>query len=239
MRILNVLSCLLDYPEENVWEAKSELLEEIKASKKLSPAQQDVLCSFVDSYFSMDLLDAQELYCQTFDVGHTTSLLIFEHIHGDSRDRGQAMVDLLSHYHEAGLTVDSKQLPDYLPLFLEFIAHQPEEEGMTWLSDIATILRLLEIRLEKKESIYKDIFSVLFALSNCQVDDQPLYQQVENEPQETDAAALDKIWEEEQVLFQADALCPSTSDQKLSSSKAGQQTPVYYIDMNEDKRSRV
>jgi nitrate reductase molybdenum cofactor assembly chaperone len=89
---------------------------------------------------AQDPLDAQAAYSELFDRGRATSLLLFEHVHGESRDRGQAMVDLMAQYERHGLLLDSRELPDHLPLYLEYLAQLPEEEALGGLQDVAPIL---------------------------------------------------------------------------------------------------
>ena len=85
-----------------------------------------MLQGFVDGWLGGALLDRQSEWCETFDRGCATSLLLFEHVHGESRDRGRAMVDLLAQYEQAGLLLNCRELPDYLPLYLEYLSLQPE-----------------------------------------------------------------------------------------------------------------
>ncbi|QIQ21691.1 nitrate reductase molybdenum cofactor assembly chaperone [Zophobihabitans entericus] len=237
MKSLMIISCLLEHPTKEIWQAKDELLTEVATCDELSVEQKHQLMSFIQTYLSMPLLEAQSLYCETFDLGQVTSLLIFEHVHGDSRERGQAMVELMNHYQQAGLMLhDQKQLPDYLPLFLEFIAQLPVDKQPSWLHGIATVIRLLEMRLEKKESIYQSLFTLLFALSATQVDEPTLQQQVAQEEVSYTPQMLDKIWQEEQILFQAGSSC---QDNIAAKNRNYMQAPVYYIDMDEDKRSRA
>ncbi len=104
-------------------------------------------------------------------TGGATSLLLFEHVHGESRDRGQAMVDLLNQYEQHGLVLDSRELPDHLPLYLEYLAQLPESEAIGGLQDIAPILALLCARLQQRESRYAVLFEQLLKLANSAVDE--------------------------------------------------------------------
>ncbi|WP_268594516.1 nitrate reductase molybdenum cofactor assembly chaperone, partial [Escherichia coli] len=96
-----------------------------------------------------------------FDRGRATSLLLFEHVHGESRDRGQAMVDLMAQYRAAGLEIDSRELPDFLPLYLEYLASRSAAQAREGLQDIAPILALLGARLQQRESPYAVLFDLL------------------------------------------------------------------------------
>lgn len=100
----------------------------------------------------MDPLDARAQYSELFDRGRATSLLLFEHVHGESRDRGRAMVDLLAQYEQHGLQLNSRELPDHLPLYLG-TAQLPQSEAVEGLKDIAPILALLSARLQQRETV--------------------------------------------------------------------------------------
>lgn len=117
----------------------------------------------------MDPLDAQAQYSELFDRGRATSLLLFEHVHGESRDRGQAMVDLLAQYEQHGLQLNSRELPDHLPLYLS-TAQLPQSEAVEGLKDIAPILALLSARLQQRESRYAVLFDLLLKLANTAID---------------------------------------------------------------------
>ncbi|WP_392566343.1 nitrate reductase molybdenum cofactor assembly chaperone [Utexia brackfieldae] len=233
MRSLTILSYLIDYPDQTLWDMSAPLIEAIEKSADFTSAQKQSLVKFIETYLAMDLLDAQEQYHATFDVGSSTSLLLFEHIHGDSRERGQAMVDLLVQYEQSGLTITENQLPDYLPLFLEYAAHLPTEEAIHWLKQIAVIIRLLALRLAKRESEYEILFNLLFELSGEQADEVSLQNKIMNEQADNTPQALDTIWQEEQVLFNAGSACDSSVAQPLQTQS---KTSTYYVNVGEDKR---
>ncbi len=121
---------------------------------------------------------------------------MFEHVHGESRDRGQAMVDLAALYETTGLEIAARELPDYVPLFLEFLATRPLDEARALLADAAPILSALETRLADRGSPYAAVFAALRALAGA--DQRPS----DGQPSEPDGlAALDAAWEEEAVRF--------------------------------------
>ena len=130
-------------------------------------------------------------------------------MHGESRDRGQAMVDLLAQYRADGLELDSKELPDYLPLYLEYLACKTAEDARQGLEDIAPILALLAARLVERQSPYADLFSALLALSGTAIQPDALRPQVAQEARDDTPAALDAVWEEEQVKFLGEQGCAS------------------------------
>lgn len=195
MKSLKLISVLLDYPQDSLWEHASE----IHAACQELPlaAQRQALADFVDALFAQDPLAAQSRWIETFDRGRSMSLLMFEHIHGESRDRGQAMVDLLENYQRQGYELDSKELPDYLPLLLEFLSLRPASEARDWLHHLAHIIALLAARAEQRESPYALLFRLLCELAGSEVQlNTPL-----DEPRDDTAEAMDAVWEEEQVRF--------------------------------------
>lgn len=122
MQILKIIALLTEYPDETLWENREEALSLI---------EQDLpaLLPFARQHLDAALLDKQAEWCEVFERGRATSLLLFEHVHAESRDRGQAMVDLMSQYEKAGLQLDCRELPDYLPLYLEYLSLVTDDEA--------------------------------------------------------------------------------------------------------------
>ena len=119
---LKVIARLLDYPEQVLFDHQQALIEALEPASELDLHHSAQLILFIRRLCARPLLDVQADYCELFDRGRATSLLLFEHVHGESRDRGQAMVDLMAQYRAAGLEIDSRELPDFLPLYLEYLA---------------------------------------------------------------------------------------------------------------------
>ena len=132
---LVIVSRLLEYPDAALWQHQQELFDAIASSEKLAPEDAHKLSVFLRDLTAQDVLDAQSRYSELFDRGRATSLLLFEHVHGESRDRGQAMVDLMAQYERHGLQLDSRELPDHLPLYLEYLAQLPEAEARGGLQE--------------------------------------------------------------------------------------------------------
>lgn len=204
MKSLTVIARLMDYPSAELMDARWEMINFVREEKSLSPEVQESLVAFIDQLCTTDLMDAQEAYVATFDRGRAMSLLLFEHVHGESRDRGQAMVDLMAEYEKAGLHLDARELPDYLPLFLEFLSTRETPEIVQWLQSIAHILALLAERLQQRDSGYASLFDALLGISDTQVDRQELAEKVATEERDDTPEALDKVWEEEMVQFIGD-----------------------------------
>jgi len=245
MKILGLLSRLIDYPNDELYFHKADISEYIISNEHLCNADKNALTAFVNQRFTDSLLDWQSDYDGLFERGRSLSLLIYEHIHGESRDRGQAMVDLLKQYRAAGLDIGVRELPDYIPLFLEFVSTQGNENAKGWLQDIAPILALLTVRLEKRECNYNAIFQCLVNLSEAEIDLQALREQVKDEKRDDTKKALDKVWEEEAVTFGGDAVnggCPTDTGKPLESQRRDQDVPIQFIDAanklnNESARS--
>ena len=203
MKSLKVISCLMDYPNAEVQKHIDELCAVVTSSNELSYALKDRLLELIDSIYGGDLLDAQETYTHVFDYGRAMSLLLFEHVHGESRDRGQAMVDLMALYEGNEFAINVRELPDYIPLYLEYLSHRPAAEAKDGLADIAHILGLLCARLKERKSDYAVLFESLLMISGETVEMEKLLELAAKEEPDNTPEALDKIWEEEQVTFGA------------------------------------
>ncbi|MCG7198621.1 nitrate reductase molybdenum cofactor assembly chaperone [Marinobacter pelagius] len=201
MQLLKVLARVLEYPTEELQASKDALVAAVLEDSRLPRQNKEQLLTGLDRLCDGDLLDLQEDYVGTFDKGRATSLLLFEHVHGESRDRGQAMVDLMEEYRRNGLEIDARELPDYLPLFLEYLSTRPWEEIRNWLEDIHHILGLLGERLFQRQSFYHVVMDSLLVLSGRKTDRQELAKIVASEERDDTPEALDKVWEEEMVKF--------------------------------------
>ncbi|OHZ02927.1 nitrate reductase molybdenum cofactor assembly chaperone [Salinicola sp. MIT1003] len=214
MRSLIVLARLLDYPTVELQQAAAEMLEVIDGEAHLSREHRFEIKTWITAIANADLLDLQADYVALFDRGRATSLLLFEHVHGESRDRGQAMVDLLAHYHAAGFELSARELPDYLPLFLEFLSTRDDEEIARQLGEVAHILARLAARLIERDSDHALVPASLLAMIGMEdtIDDH--LEHAREEPRDDTPAALDAVWEEEAVRFSA------TSDQDCALQSA-------------------
>jgi nitrate reductase delta subunit len=174
----------------------------LNADRSLSGRRRAEIIALITHVASGDLLDRQSEYVDLFDRTRALSLHLFEHVHGESRDRGQAMVSLLERYRQTGLDVSANELPDYLPLFLEFLAHQPSAEARAMLADTAHILSALGERLKKRGSNYAVLFEALGDIAATRPDPDVLAELSKvplDDP--NDLVALDRAWEEAEVRF--------------------------------------
>lgn len=235
MRILKVISLLLDYPTEQLREGYLELAKAISGAREISPEQRGALRLLLEELVGGDLMDVQERYSELFDKGRALSLLLFEHVHGESRDRGQAMVDLMAQYEAAGFAIGVRELPDYIPLYLEFLATREDLEAREGLADVAHLLALLAARLVERQSPYAACFRALLQIAGQPLDSvEALRDQVAGEARDDSLEALDKVWEEEQVNFlqaEQQERCPSQVSLPGKAREEGA-VPLHWVDFN-------
>ena len=165
MKILQLIGALIDYPTQVLNDNVPAMLAMVEQDKLLSDSAKAALVDFINRRTSIELLDWQSQYDGLFEKGRALSLLLFEHVHGESRDRGQAMVDLMKNYQQAGLEISVNELPDFIPLYLEFLSTQGDDNAKAWLQDVAHIFGVLSTRLHKRECDYAVLFEALIELS--------------------------------------------------------------------------
>jgi len=238
MQVLQVISLLLDYPQPELVEARAELEQMIQQSP-LSADDKAALEAFIEHRTSMSLMDWQSEYDGLFERGRALSLLLFEHVHGESRDRGQAMVDLMNQYKTAGLDLGVKELPDYIPLYLEFLSTQGDENARLGLEEVAHILALLTARLEQRGSNYSLLFQTLLSISGVQIDLDDVRQQIANEKRDDTSKELDKVWEEEAVTFAGNDQmqgCPTAQNRPSEGQRRDQYVPLNTDDLSQPRK---
>ena len=155
------LAALLAYPSAELVAALPEIVTVVEREPRLSRAHKDGLLALASGLERSDLLDAQEAYVALFDRGRTTSLHLFEHVHGDSRERGQAMVDLKQVYARHGFVLSTNELPDFLPAVFEYLSQRPAAEAKEMLGDCAHILRSIGCTLRDRRSLHAAVFDAL------------------------------------------------------------------------------
>ena len=209
------LSALLTYPTPELQEAAGEIAAVIEAEALLSPAARAALKPLIDEVASWDIYDLQERYVLLFDRSRTLSLNLFEHVHGESRERGPAMVDLLETYRAGGFDLASTELPDHLPILLEFMSTLDQPAALELLQDAGHIIAALAERLTRRETPYAAVMTALVELAGIDTGDAlvaDLLTAPDDDPE--DLAALDEVWEEAEVTFGPDpnAGCPVSRD---------------------------
>lgn len=200
MKLLKLIGVLMDYPQDELWAHGAELLA-AAGDGAVSPTHRAKLLEFVRTLLGTDPLVAQDAWLSTFDRGRSMSLLLFEHIHGESRARGQAMVDLIDTYRMNGFELAAKELPDYLPLLLEYLAQRPPAEARDWLGHVNHIVGMLAARALERASPYAVLFALLGEIVESPLDLAPLRRRAQEEPRDDTAEVMDRLWEEEAVRF--------------------------------------
>lgn len=200
-RALKALSVLLGYPSA---ELQDHIAEVRAALADLPSGVRARLAPLLDGIAEGDLLDLQSAYSELFDRSRSLSLHLFEHVHGDNRERGQAMIDLGRQYAEDGFLLEGNDLPDFVPVFLEYAAHLPPGAVRETLQQPAHVFAALAQRLDKRESPYAAVFHAVVALAKAKPDRAAMAEVDRNTP-EDDPARIDEEWEEAPVTFLASA----------------------------------
>lgn len=207
---LRTLAYLLRYPDTSFRAHCHELIEAVEAESALSASRVAELVKLIVRLSKRPALEVESEYVDIFDRGRRTSLLMFEHVHGDSRDRGPAMVDLIQTYEKAGLILGPDELPDYLPVILEFASTQPALQAQEFLSEITHILRAIFTALLERQSDYASVLAAMIELSGEKAERVIIHAE----------QALDESWAEPEVFGGC-----STEGQ----NKPGQPQPVRIV----------
>lgn len=207
---LRVLARLLGYPDTELLGNLPALRAALHEERALGPQRLSELDAMMSALASASPLDAEAAYVELFDRGRATSLHLFEHVHGDSRDRGPAMIDLAQTYEKAGMYLAEGEMPDYLPVVLEFTSTQPAREAREFLAEMAHIFNAIFSALQQRGSAYACVLGALLELAGEKA--QPV-QIVAEEP-------IDAVWQEP-VVFDG---C-STKGQ----ARPGQPQPIHIV----------
>lgn len=198
------LGALLDYPTAEMQAALGEIEQALREERAVPPATLDGIAALIDLLRAGDIMDLQEQWVQLFDRSKRLALHLYEHCHGESRDRGQAMVNLALTYRMNGFELAASEMPDFLPLFLEFLSQIPAGPARRYLDDSVDILEALRIRLEERDSPYAVLIEALVGMSSRAVDESEVEAILAGEPEDPqDLEALDREWAEEPVDFAA------------------------------------
>jgi nitrate reductase delta subunit len=207
------MAALLDYPRAGMRAYLPEMREILRGENALSASRLAELSALIDFLAGADPLETEADYVQLFDRGRATSLHLFEHVHGDSRERGPALIDLAQTYEKAGLYLTPDELPDYLPAVLEFVCTQPPREARAFLSEMAHILNALFSALQERSSPYASVLGALLELAG----EKAQRVKLAAEP------ALDESWVEPPVFDGCSA---------RGQAKPGQPQPIHLIRRN-------
>lgn len=207
---LKVFAHLLSYPDAELRNHLEEMRQALMAEKAVPAARLAELDALFTALQGKDALAIEAQYVEIFDRGRATSLHLFEHVHGDSRDRGPAMIDLAQTYEKAGLYLGPDEMPDYLPVVLQFVSTQPPKEARAFLGEMAHIFNAIFSALQQRNSAYASVLGALLEIAG-----EPAHavKVVADEP-------LDTAWEEP-VVFDG---C-STKGQ----GKPDQAQPIHFV----------
>jgi nitrate reductase molybdenum cofactor assembly chaperone NarJ/NarW len=187
---LRALALLLGYPDAQLREVLPALADAIDAEGALPKARRAELRSFIRELQRTDSIELEAAYVERFDRGRATSLHLFEHVHGDSRDRGPAMVDLVKTYEQAGLFLGPHELPDHLCVVLEFASTQPPAIARAFLAEMAHILNAIFSALRKRDSRYASVVAAVLELAGHKAESVPVAEE----------ASLDESWAEPEAF---------------------------------------
>ncbi|MBX3489928.1 nitrate reductase molybdenum cofactor assembly chaperone [Parvibaculum sp.] len=199
------LSRLMSYPEAMLQKEAGVCVEAIRGEGLVPDRILASLRRLADYLSGSDLYEVQSAYVDLFDRTRSLSLHLYEHVHGESRERGPAMVGLIELYREHGLEMEVSDLPDYLPVFLEFLSILPDEQAASLIGEAAHVLEAISERLKKRQSPYRSAFGALLSISDKPADQaavRSLLSLKDDDP--NDFEALDKAWAEEPVTFGPD-----------------------------------
>ncbi len=200
MLAAKALAGLLLYPDRALIDALPEIAAILREAG-LPERDRDGVVAFCEGMAATDLLDAQATYIALFDRTPSLSLYLFGHVHGDSRERGQAMADLVADYNRMGLELTGDELPDFIPVFLEFASLHGEADARSLIGEIADVVALLAERLERRDSPYAAVLRAVEALGGRRADRETVEARLaEADPADT-PEALDAQYEEAPVDF--------------------------------------
>lgn len=215
MLACKALAGLLLYPDEALIGALPEIVAILRESE-LAEAERDAVVRFCHRLAAADLMEAQGEYVALFDGAPSLSLYLFGHVHGDSRERGQAMADLVEDYRRMGLELAADELPDFLPVFLEYASLHEPAQARALLGEIADVAALIAGRLERRGTQYAAVLRAVEALGGRTADREAVDAHLaEEEPTDT-PEALDARYEEAPVDFMA----PAAADGACSKAAA-------------------
>jgi nitrate reductase molybdenum cofactor assembly chaperone NarJ/NarW len=231
MMTLRVLSRLMAYPTTDTVAAIPAMRETLDRDNLLGSERRQGIETVLERLATTPLMQLQEEYVALFDRGRFLSLHLFEHVHGESRDRGQAMVELINYYRESGLELDAHELPDFLPLLLEFLSTRDRDEVNAMLNDAMAVIVLLGARLRERESDYAELFEALVEIGGEPADAEVMREQAASEGPDEAITKMDEIWEEEQVTFMANTNPAETGGCPASGGAgAKQEVPIRWME---------
>lgn len=206
VKTFKVIAALLEYPQQELIDALPELAQALDEEKLIGKKQRAALDRLFSELRGAELMALQERYVDLFDRVRSLSLHLFEHVHGESRERGQALVDLGRRYARSGCMLASNELPDFLPAMLEFLSRRPLDEAREMLADTAHILKAVGTRLDRRGSPYGAAFHALVVLAGASLDPAAT-DDAEELRREEDPTEIDRLWAEAPAFGPGAAAC--------------------------------
>lgn len=204
MKTYRALGALLTYPSVELIAALPEIGGVLADEALIDRAHLEAVDALIAHLSAGDLMDLQDEYVRLFDRTRSLSLHLYEHLYGEARERGQAMVRLQTLYKFHGFTHTCAELPDFLPLFAEFLSLMPDRTARAILSDAAATIEALHQRAAKRQTPYAAALAALVSLASREIDRKLLAEIMRGGGAEDDSLeALDRAWEEEPVTFGA------------------------------------
>ena len=231
MQTVKALGVLLHYPQEDLIEALDDIQQLIEAEALLHPEQTSALGRCIAGMRNQALLDLQEQYVQLFDTNPKHALYLFQHLYGDTPQRGPALADLIGMYRDHGYQPTATELPDYLPLFCEFAAQFPPPEARSLLGRALPVLELMAQRLGEEGSAYAAVFSALGSLAERNEDTAAIEQLLSARLRGRSDQTMDEAWKEQPISFTAEG-------EQLNHPTGTVNIPVESITRNQPVRNR-
>ena len=201
MRTFKILGLLLTYPEGSLYSASDELIAHLQQEAILSNGWIKRVEQFLLRQKNKELINVQEDYVETFDRGRAHCLHLFEHIHGESRDRGQAMVDLSETYASKGQYINNNELPDYLPLFMEYLSRCSFQEASGLLGEAIDVIAMIGAKLKKRKSPYAVVFEAIELLSSVEANKMKIKEVLQAATKDPETfEELDEQWKEAEAF---------------------------------------
>ena len=204
MQTIKVLGALLHYPQEELIEALDEIEQLIEVESLLHPEKVSAIGRCIDQMRNQTLLDLQEQYVQLFDTNPKHALYLFQHLYGDAPQRGPALADLIGMYNDYGYQSTATELPDYLPLYCEFVSLFPQSEARLLLGRALPILDLIAQRLQEEGSAYAAVFSALSSLAERNEDTVAVEKLLSDQLRDGKEKTMDEAWKELPISFTAE-----------------------------------
>jgi len=157
--VYKLCSLLLQYPDDELLGAAGELRDAVRGLPH--GRASEALGDFLDWWTGCDPLALAEHYVQSFDLDKRSGLYLTFYAKGDKRERGMALVRLKQMYRACGLPLEGTELPDYLPVMLEFAAAAPAGRGDLVLREHRPALELVRLSLHERQDPYARVLDAV------------------------------------------------------------------------------